>query len=364
MPTSSADPQRTSAGASPADAPAAGDPGGGPATTPVAAPSAGLTPRRHSLLAGPRQVIQPRFRPGDRAGGATRSVVDPPFPAAEAFPAPAPDLRAGDRPEAPDPAGTHPPDGDQPAGTGRPAGTGPAGGRATAAGRPGRSRLIAAGVALTALVAGAALWVGRDRAERTGDAAGGTTGQADDPALPLTVPATPITPEATSSPRPVAASTPAPSATGRPTTSRTTRPSATTPPKARTNPTGVNLALRRPVDTSSAEADWLAAANAVDGDPQTRWGSAFDDPQWLRIDLGDRWQVSQVRLAWEHAYAVAYRVELSVDGTTWTTVHRTTSGRGGVVAIPVRQLPARFVRIYGTSRNGSYGYSLFEVAVR
>lgn len=28
------------------------------------------------------------------------------------------------------------------------------------------------------------------------------------------------------------------------------------------------------------------ASNAVDGDLTTRWSSAFDDPQWITIDLG------------------------------------------------------------------------------
>ncbi|WP_329009256.1 discoidin domain-containing protein [Micromonospora rifamycinica] len=359
MHPSPADPQWTSAGVSPPDAPAAD--GSGPdirSATAPAVPSAGVPPRRHPLLAGPRQVIQPRFRPGDRARGTTRSVVDPSLPAAAAaFPAPPPEQRAGDRPEARDPAGP-----------GTPAGSGPPGTGATGPGRPVRSRLIAAGIALTVLLAGALFWVGHDRSGRAGSAGDGVTrpARADDPAPPLTLPdpATPVPPRAT------ATSTPRPVATGAPSASRVTpasptaRPSAATPPKARPNTTGANLALRRPVDASSAEADWLAAANAVDGDPQTRWGSAFGDPQWLRIDLGERWQVSRVRLGWEHAYAVAYRVELSIDGTTWTTVHRTTSGRGGVVTIPVRQLPARFVRIYGTGRNSSYGYSLFEVDVR
>ncbi|BCJ50671.1 hypothetical protein Asp14428_21460 [Actinoplanes sp. NBRC 14428] len=82
------------------------------------------------------------------------------------------------------------------------------------------------------------------------------------------------------------------------------------------------------------------------------------------MDLGSRWRVSQVRLLWEHAYAVAYRVELSTDRKTWKRVYSTTSGQGGTVSVDVDEVAARYVRLYGTERSGEYGYSLFELEVR
>src|SRR5690606_35870306 len=44
----------------------------------------------------------------------------------------------------------------------------------------------------------------------------------------------------------------------------------------------------KPVTASSVENAAFPASNAVDGDPGTRWSSAFSDPQWIRIDLGDQ----------------------------------------------------------------------------
>ena len=36
------------------------------------------------------------------------------------------------------------------------------------------------------------------------------------------------------------------------------------------------------------------ASNAVDGDPGTRWSSAFSDPQWIAVDLGSAAEITQV----------------------------------------------------------------------
>jgi hypothetical protein len=42
-----------------------------------------------------------------------------------------------------------------------------------------------------------------------------------------------------------------------------------------------NLALNSTVHASSEESGVLNASNAVDGDYNTRWSSAFSDPQWI-----------------------------------------------------------------------------------
>ncbi|MCA2211760.1 serine/threonine protein kinase [Jidongwangia harbinensis] len=130
------------------------------------------------------------------------------------------------------------------------------------------------------------------------------------------------------------------------------------------NPSGRNLALGRPVTASSTEGSAWSAARAVDGDPQSRWGSAWSDVQWLRIDLGTRRQITEIVLRWEHAHAVAYRVEVSADGTDWTSVYRTSTGEGGDVTVRTDGVPGRYVRMSATERSGKYGYSLYEVEVR
>ncbi|MEV7422550.1 discoidin domain-containing protein [Streptomyces sp. NPDC091212] len=118
----------------------------------------------------------------------------------------------------------------------------------------------------------------------------------------------------------------------------------------------------KPVTASSQENGGTPASAAVDGDNGTRWSSAAADPQWIQVDLGSTVAVSQVVLRWETAYATAYRIEFSTNGTTWTTAYSTTTGPGGTETLNVSG-NARYVRMYGTARATQYGYSLWEFQV-
>ncbi|WP_306806370.1 discoidin domain-containing protein [Streptomyces sp. SKN60] len=123
------------------------------------------------------------------------------------------------------------------------------------------------------------------------------------------------------------------------------------------------LSQGRPATASSVEAAGLEAGKAVDGQSASRWASAEGvDPQWLRVDLGAPAALSRVRLDWEAAYARAYRLQGSLDGTTWTDLHSTTTGDGGTDEVPVTGT-ARYLRMYGTQRATPYGYSLYELKV-
>jgi len=132
----------------------------------------------------------------------------------------------------------------------------------------------------------------------------------------------------------------------------------------RPNPSKTDLALHKKAVSLSDEQSGFPAAAAVDGSLTTRWSSGFSDPQWIVIDLGAVWSVTDIKLDWENAYATSYHVDVSVDAKHWSTVFRTVTGKGGVRDIPVRPTPARYVRMYGTERNSQYGYSLKEFEVR
>lgn len=124
----------------------------------------------------------------------------------------------------------------------------------------------------------------------------------------------------------------------------------------------LNLALNMPTTTS--DIPMQAAQFAVDGDKSTRWESAHGvDPQWLCIDLGKTRSVSRFLLNWENASAKAYTIDVSVDGSNWSTVYSTTYGDGGKDNILINPVNARFIKMTGTERNTQYGYSLFEFEV-
>jgi beta-glucanase (GH16 family) len=124
----------------------------------------------------------------------------------------------------------------------------------------------------------------------------------------------------------------------------------------------VNRALNRPAVASSSEAAPFGASQAVDGNAGTRWSSAFADPQWIYVDLGQSYALSRVVLRWEAAYGRAYQVQVSSNATTWTTIKTVTGGDGGVDDLAVSGT-GRYVRILGTERATPYGYSLFELEV-
>src|SRR5258706_5084993 len=125
--------------------------------------------------------------------------------------------------------------------------------------------------------------------------------------------------------------------------------------------TGSNIAQGRPTTASSAENATLGAANATDGSAGTRWSSAFSDPQWIQVDLGQSYRINHVTLTWEAAFGRAYQLQTSADGATWTTIYSTTTGDGGTDDLAVTGT-GRYLRMNGTQRATAWGYSLWEFA--
>ena len=127
-------------------------------------------------------------------------------------------------------------------------------------------------------------------------------------------------------------------------------------------PPGVNLALHQPTTASSIQGGGLEAINATDGDLTTRWASAGGvDPSWLQVDLGAVKPFNTVVLAWEAAFAAQYQIQYSNDAQAWTTAATNPSGHGGVETVTFPTVQGRYVRMFGTQRASTFGYSLFEL---
>ncbi|WP_344290643.1 discoidin domain-containing protein, partial [Streptomyces synnematoformans] len=130
---------------------------------------------------------------------------------------------------------------------------------------------------------------------------------------------------------------------------------------------GTNVARGKPSTASTEQTDAYGdcpceAGDATDGDFSTRWASAWSDPQWLRVDLGERTTFRHVQLAWEGAFARSYAIQVSDDGQSWRTVYETAEGDGGIDDLEVSGT-GRYVRMNGTARGTGYGYSLYEFGV-
>ncbi|WP_198664736.1 discoidin domain-containing protein [Lewinella sp. IMCC34191] len=126
-----------------------------------------------------------------------------------------------------------------------------------------------------------------------------------------------------------------------------------------------NLALNAPAVAST---NTNIADRTFDGDIGTRWESVHGmDPSWIYVDLGKEYNLEQIRLTWETAYAAEYRMEISNDASSWAIVATRTNGpRLGdnlVNNFTGLDVTARYVRMYGTVRSTEYGYSLREFEV-
>ena len=118
----------------------------------------------------------------------------------------------------------------------------------------------------------------------------------------------------------------------------------------------------RTATASSTENAGSPASAAVDGNNGTRWSSAFSDPQWIQVDLGASATISRVVLRWEGAYSRAFTLQTSANGSSWSTIHTTTNGTGGVQDLTVAG-SGRYVRLHSTARATAWGVSLWEFQV-
>ncbi|MFP2906244.1 di-heme oxidoredictase family protein [Pyxidicoccus sp. 3LFB2] len=128
------------------------------------------------------------------------------------------------------------------------------------------------------------------------------------------------------------------------------------------NPLGTNLAVGKVYSASNAQNATNTPNKACDGNLGTRWESTPTDPGWLWVDLLQSYAISTVVLRWEAAYGRDYKIQLSNDLTTWTDVAAVTGGSGGVATHAVSGT-GRYVRMHGTARGTSGGYSLWEFEV-
>jgi preprotein translocase subunit Sec61beta len=86
---------------------------------------------------------------------------------------------------------------------------------------------------------------------------------------------------------------------------------------------GSNLATGRPVQSSNALAPDVAE-QAVDGNTETVWLAGGHPPQWIEVDLGDAYRVSEIRLLVSQSPAGPTQHRLLVrgpDGGPATLVH-------------------------------------------
>ena len=112
---------------------------------------------------------------------------------------------------------------------------------------------------------------------------------------------------------------------------------------------------------SASERADLSAAAAIDHDANTRWSSGFSDDQALTLDFGASVSISRVRIDWERAHASQYLLQVSDDGSHWTTIKSVDNSQGGIEDWTGLGGQGRYLRMQGVKRSSDYGYSIFEI---
>ncbi|WP_406447772.1 discoidin domain-containing protein [Streptomyces sp. NBC_00876] len=125
-------------------------------------------------------------------------------------------------------------------------------------------------------------------------------------------------------------------------------------------PANSEVSLGRPATASAGD-----AGAAFDGVGTTRWESGPGEKAWLRVDLDRPETVSKVELDWAPEYGRDYAIQVSGNGTTWTTVAaRTDRASAGSDTLAFDPVTARYVRVVGSeAARKQDGYALWSMRV-
>ncbi|ACU60275.1 glycosyl hydrolase [Chitinophaga pinensis] len=84
--------------------------------------------------------------------------------------------------------------------------------------------------------------------------------------------------------------------------------------------------------------------------------------QYVRIDLGSVQTITKVKLNWETAFAKGYAIQVSSNGTTWSTVASEVNGNGGLDSLSFNT-SGRYIKLALGEKGSIYAYSLWEMEV-
>ncbi|WP_051835447.1 discoidin domain-containing protein [Streptomyces sp. NRRL S-481] len=110
--------------------------------------------------------------------------------------------------------------------------------------------------------------------------------------------------------------------------------------------------------TASSQPDWGLAANAIDGDIDTRWslGHGTTSGDWFQIDLGSPTSFNKLVLDTgvdnSFDYVTKYQIYVSNDGADWGSAIASGSGGIGKIAVTLPTRTARYIRIVSTAASG------------
>lgn len=125
-----------------------------------------------------------------------------------------------------------------------------------------------------------------------------------------------------------------------------------------------NLALNRPTTADSVHNNLasIVPSKATDGSLTTKWSSGRANAEhWLRVDLEQVESVSRAIINWETGTSNIYRIEGSIDGTTWTELARVETAQPTLTHThDFAPVEVRYVRVAGMPAT-QYGLNIWEL---
>jgi hypothetical protein len=123
-----------------------------------------------------------------------------------------------------------------------------------------------------------------------------------------------------------------------------------------------NKAVNREVFASSSYRPAYPPEYAVDSNSTTYWKSESDQAEWIAVKFEKPYNIEGIKLNWGSAYAREYEMQVSDNGTDWTTVYSQTNGKAGVHVFDIEpNIITTYLKMNGIKRNTTgTGYALKE----
>jgi hypothetical protein len=182
---------------------------------------------------------------------------------------------------------------------------------------------------------------------------------------------TTTTPSSTTTTSPTTTTTTVPTTTTSTTTSSTTSSTTTTVASPNCSAAASGTVLSRTgwwASTNAPSGSADAPAHAIDGNMKTRFSTDEDQAPglYLRLNMRSLQTFDQLQMDVPYSprdYARGYRVEVSADGTSWSTVATCTGVRAPeVVSFPAQT--AQYLEVVLNTSNSSWWWSVDELYVR
>lgn len=124
-----------------------------------------------------------------------------------------------------------------------------------------------------------------------------------------------------------------------------------------------NIALFKPVTTSSVESETHKPEMMNDGSSLTRYSSEYENDQWLIIDLEGLFKINAATVTWEAAYGREYKMYGSLDGEEWFPLFDEVEGQKGLNEYSFDVVDASYIKMDLIKRGTDWGFSIFELEV-